>query len=360
MSETTQQSTGELGTSPGGGPGGTGGATASLWRGASMLLRQRELTVFVVAVALFLYFLFSSGQVNTAFIGQTNLINLLSTIAAPIIIIALGEVMLLISGEIDLSVGFIYTLAPYIMYFTVQYYHVPPLLGIILGLVMGIVVGWLNAFLTVTLGLPSFITTLGTGFILWGIVDTTSHAEPVPIPPSTMGVGKIFSTEQLVSSTNWNSIIWAVALTVIMHLVLTRTRWGLHTVAVGGNLLAAREAGIHVNRIKYGNFMLTGLFGALVGIQVAFANNSIDPTAGQYTPMFYSVAAAVIGGTAMLGGVGTIIGAFFGSFVIALVEDGFNILGFSANPLPIIYGTAILVAMIANVQLTRLRERGSR
>lgn len=355
MSETAQQDSG-LGAPPEGKQG--GGASPLLRQAGGFFVRQREATVFVVAAILFLYFLFSSGQVNTAFIGQANLVNLLSTIAAPIIIIALGEVMLLICGEMDLSVGFIYTLAPYIMYFTVQYYHVPALLGIILGLVTGIVVGWCNAFITVTLGVPSFITTLGTGFILWGIVNTTSHAEPVTIPPSTTGVAKFFTTEQLVGSTNWTTIIWAVVLTIIMHLVLTRTRWGLHTVAVGGNLIGAQEAGIKVNRIKYGNFMLTGLFGALVGIQVAFMTGSIDPTSGQYTPMFYSMAAAVIGGTAMRGGVGTIIGAFFGSFVIALMEDGFQILGVSANPLNIIYGAVVLVAMVANVSLTRLRERG--
>jgi simple sugar transport system permease protein len=356
VSETAQQSTAGLGTPPGGGPAG-GGSLAALRRGAGFFLKQREVTVFVVAVALFLYFMSAN---SSAFLGQTNLVTLLSNTAAPIIIIALGEVMLLICGEIDLSVGFIYTLAPYVMYYLVQYYHVPALLAIIIALIMGIVVGWFNAFFTISLGLPSFITTLGTGFILLGIVDTTSHAEPVTIPPSVVGVGKIFSTEQLVSATNWSTILWAVVLTIVMHIVLTRTRWGLHTVSVGGNLLGAREAGINVNRIKFGNFMITGLFGALVGIQVAFMTGSIDPTSGQYTPMFYSVAAAVVGGTAMLGGVGTIIGAFFGAFVIALMEDGFQILGVSANPLPIIFGAVILVAMIANVQLTRLRERGRR
>jgi simple sugar transport system permease protein len=144
-----------------------------------------------------------------------------------------------------------------------------------------------------------------------------------------------------------------------MHIVLTRTRWGLHTVSVGGNLLGAREAGINVNRIKYGNFMITGLLGALVGVQNAFVTQSIDPTAGGYLPMFYAVTAAVIGGTAMLGGTGTIIGAFLGAIVIGMLTDGFIILGVSANPLPIIFGGAILVAMIANVQLARLRARGA-
>jgi simple sugar transport system permease protein len=127
---------------------------------------------------------------------------------------------------------------------------------------------------------------------------------------------------------------------------------------VGGNLLGAQESGIKVKRIKYGNFMVTGLLGAFVGLQVAFQNNTIDPTAGGYTPMFYAVTAAVIGGTAMLGGVGTILGAFLGSVVLATLTDGFQIIGISANPLDIIFGGAILVAMIANVQLAKLREAG--
>jgi len=140
--------------------------------------------------------------------------------------------------------------------------------------------------------------------------------------------------------------------------VLTRTRWGLHTVATGGNQLGATEAGVSVARIKYGNFMLTGLLGALVGLQIAFQTSIIDPTAGGYQPMFYAIAAAVIGGTAVLGGSGTIIGAFLGGIMLAVLINGFSVIGISANPLPIVFGAAILIAMIANVQLTRLRERG--
>ena len=348
MSDTAQQSTGQLGAFPGGGSGG-GRLGAALRQAGGILVRQREVTVFIVAVALFLYFAFEN---SSAFLGRPNLVVLLSETAAPLIIIALGEVFLLICGEIDLSVGFVYTFAPYVMYYLTTYYHVPGILAIIIALIMGIAVGWINAFITVALGVPSFITTLGTGLVLLGLVDTTSHAEPVDIPADVVGIG------HYIASDAWSSIIWAVALTAIMAFVLNRTRWGLHTVAVGGNLLGAREAGINVNKIKYGNFMITGLFGALVGIQVAYMTDTIDPTSGGYTPMFYSVAAAVIGGTAMLGGVGTIIGAFFGAFVIALMEDGFEILGVSANPLSIIFGAVILIAMIANIQLTRLRERG--
>jgi simple sugar transport system permease protein len=314
-----------------------------------VFLRQREATVFVVAVALFIYFAVSSSS----FVTGTNLPILFTQDSAPYIIIALGEVFLLICGEIDLSVGFTYALAPFLMYFLNTYDHVPSLLAILIALLLGVVIGWINGFLTVTVGLPSFITTLGTGFVLLGIVNTTSHGQPVSVPADMAG-----NVHWL--GGNWAPFVWAVALTIIMHIVLTRTRWGLHTVSVGGNLLGAREAGINVGRIKYGNFMLTGLFGALVGLQNAFVTNSIDPTAGGYLPMFYAVTAAVIGGTAMLGGTGTVIGAFLGAIVIGMLTDGFIILGVSANPLDIIFGGAVLIAMIANVQLARLRARGVR
>jgi simple sugar transport system permease protein len=346
MSETAEQRAGPL-TPPAGIPPSPTGPWAFLRRGGAVFLRQREATVFVVAVALFLYFTFS----NPAFLTKTNMV-VLTQDAAPIIIIAIGEVFLLICGEIDLSVGFTYAFAPFLMHYLIDFYGVPGLLAILLSLFMGVVVGWVNAFLTVTVGVPSFITTLGTAFVLDGIMLTTSHAEPVSVPGTVQGIGHWIGTFA------WSEIVWAVVLVAIFHAVLTRTRWGLHTIATGGNIMGAREAGIHVGRIKYGNFMLTGFLGALVGLQIAFQTSSIDPSNGGFLAMFYAVTAAVIGGTAMLGGVGTILGAFFGAAVLAILTDGFQIQGVSANPLYIIFGSAILVAMIANVSLARIRGEG--
>lgn len=348
MSETTQ-ATGKLIGEPGGGPGPGNGTIDILRRWGGVFVRQREATILVVAVALLLYF----GLNNTSgFVSNANFGNLFSAIAAPIAIIGIGEVLLLISGEIDLSVGFIFTFSPFVMFFLNTYWGVPALLAIIASLIFGLVVGFINGFITVTLGVPSFITTLGTGFILLGMALTMSHAQPKTIPPATVTIGKYLGTAA------WSQFVWAVILVAIFHVVLTRTRWGLYTVSTGGNQLGAREAGIKVGRIKYGNFMITGVLGALVGLQSAFYNNTIDPLAGGYQPMFYSVTAAVIGGTAMLGGVGTVLGAFLGAIALATLIDGFNVQGINANVIPIVFGTAILLAMIANVQLARVGERG--
>jgi simple sugar transport system permease protein len=322
-----------------------------LMRGLRVFGRQREATVFVIAAALFLYFTIDKGA---SFTSKANQVTLWSNSVAPYAIIALGEVMLLICGEIDLSVGFVVGFAPYLMHFLIDFYSFPGLLAIFVALLLGLVVGWVNGFFTVTVGVPSFITTLGTGFILLGLINTTSHDQPANIPAQVMGIGK------WIANYAWAPIIWAVLLTIIFHILLTRTRWGLHTVSVGGNQLGAREAGIHVNRIKYGNFMLTGVLGSLVGLQQMYFTNNIAPTAGSYQWMFYAVTAAVIGGTAMLGGSGTIIGAFFGAVVLGILLDGFPLIGVNADLLSIVFGVAILAAMVANVQLARLRERGQR
>jgi simple sugar transport system permease protein len=351
VSETAQRPPEVVGGQP---PGGGGADLWSRLRGIGLvLIRQREVTVFVVVALMIVYFGFVNATGRSTFFGQVNLITLGQT-AAPIIIVALGEVLLLICGEIDLSVGFVYAFAPFIMYFLVNDYGVPGILGILLTLVFSLVVGWVNGFLTVALGLPSFVATLGTGFILGGLVLTTNNAEQASIPPQVNGIG------HWIGSGSYAMIIWAVLLTVIFNMLLRRTRWGLHTIAVGGNRLGAAEAGVSVARIKYGNFMLCSLLGGFTGIGIAFQTAVIDTFSGgaAYQPMFYAIAAAVIGGTAMLGGSGTMVGAFFGAALLAVLIDGFASIGVSSNPQAIYFGAFILIAMIANVQLARLRSAG--
>ena len=317
------------------------------------LIRQREATVFLVVVLLIVYFGLVNSTGRSTFFTKIDLINL-SQYAAPIIIIALGEVLLLICGEIDLSAGFVYAFVPFLMHFFIDDYGFPGILGILAALVCALAIGWFNGFLTVTMGLPSFVTTLGTGFVLAGLVLTLGHGTQAAIPPKVIGIGHWLGTFA------WAEITWAVILTLVFHILLRRTKWGLHTIAVGGNRLGAAEAGVNVARIRYGNFMLCSLLAGFVGIQIAFQTSIIDTFSGGagYQAMFYAVSAAVIGGTAMLGGSGTMIGAFLGALVLAILLDGFAVIGVSAYPLQIFFGGAILIAMIANVQLARLRAAG--
>ncbi len=312
---------------------------------AGILLRRREASIIVVAIILVVYFQAS----NSNFLTQDN-IRVISQYAAATAIIAAGEVMLLICGEIDLSAGMVFAFAPFIMYFTYQA-GLPIWVGIIFGLLASAIVGLFNGLVTVMLKVPSFITTLGTLFLLNGLTLTISLGTPV-IAPAVGAFNQVFGNSP------WSEIAWAIAIAIVMQIVLSFTKWGLHTVATGGNLLGASETGVGVNRVKIGNFMLCSVFGGFAGILEGFRITSFDPLAGGTNVMFMAVAGAVIGGTSLMGGLGTIVGAFLGVLVLSILKDGFILLGVSAFTFDIILGAAILIAMILNVRLQLLREAG--
>jgi simple sugar transport system permease protein len=129
-------------------------------------------------------------------------------------------------------------------------------------------------------------------------------------------------------------------------------------VRVGGNIVGASEAGVNVNGIKVANFMLTSTLGGLAGILESFRITSIEPLAGGTDIMFRAVAAAVIGGTALTGGSGTIVGGLLGALVLSVLLDGFTLVGINADTFDMILGISILVAMIFNQYLQRSRRRG--
>ena len=312
---------------------------------AGILLRRREASIIVVAIILVVYFQAS----NQNFLTQDN-IRTVSQFAAATAIISAGEVMLLICGEIDLSAGMVFAFAPFIMFFSYQA-GLPIWVAIIFGLLASAAVGLFNGLVTVLLKVPSFITTLGTLFLLEGITLTISNGFPALTP-------NVGAFNQVFGNSPYSEIIWAIAIVIVMQIVLSLTKWGLHTVATGGNLLGASETGVNVNQVKIGNFMLCSVFGGFAGILEGFRITSIDPLAGGTNIMFAAVAGAVIGGTSLMGGLGTIVGAFLGVLVLSILNDGFTLLGVSAFTFDIILGAAILIAMILNVRLQLLREAG--
>src|SRR5690349_19786448 len=268
VSDTAEVSPETMGSAPvGRGRNGVGGIVS---RAATFLLKQREASVLIIAVVLFIYF----AVTTTAFVSHGSFVNI-AQYMAPYVIIGIGLVLLMVCGEIDLSVGFVWMLSPYVMHFFVDS-GVPTFLAIVITiLILAVVIGGINGVVTTIFGVPSLITTLGTGYIIFGYALTISSAQQINLPNESLGLGRWFGGEA------WSEIIWATVLVLIFQVILTRTRWGLYTISVGGNLLGAREAGIKVNRIKIGNFMMCAGFGAVAGILEAFKNNIIDPSAGQ-------------------------------------------------------------------------------
>ncbi|XVU29066.1 ABC transporter permease [Actinoplanes sp. CA-054009] len=318
-------------------------------RFADAFLRRREASVLLVALGLMVYF----RAVSDVFLTKDNLINIAQA-TAPTAIVAVGIVLLLVSGEIDLSVGIVAAFAPFLLHFAIDFYNVPALLAFVIALAIAAFIGLINGLIVTKLHVASFVVTLGTFFAVQGLLLITSHAYPVPIPEPLKG-----RFQSWLGAAPWASITWAIIIVAIFHVVLTRTRWGLHTISVGGNPVGATEAGIRASRIKIGNFMITSALGGLVGIMEASRINTIDPNIGGGTTLtFYAISAAVIGGTALAGGSGTVAGAFLGALVLAELQNGFNLIGYSANTIYLILGLAILASMIANQYLSRLRRAG--
>ena len=310
------------------------------------LIRVREASIFLVLVGLVLYF----QAVNSAFLSPQNLLSL-AQFAVPYVVIASALCLLLICGEIDLSVGQSFAFAPIVMYLAYEKFFLVLPLAVVVGLLAVALVGFVNGLITVYLGVSSLITTLGMFFLLAGLNVTLTGGFPATTPDTT------FVTQAL-GEYSWSGAIWALAVVAVLQLVLSRTRWGLHTYATGGNPLGSREAGVSIARIKIGNFMLVGILGGLVGIIEAFRINSIDPLVGGPNIVLLCIASAVIGGTALLGGIGTVTGASLGALVLTILQNGFTLQGISAYTFNIILGIAILVAMILNVYVARLRGAG--
>ncbi len=310
-------------------------------------LRWREASIIMVAVLLTLYF----QAANSNFLTGANLQTLSQFIAASAII-ACGEIMLLICGEIDLSAGHVFALAPFIMYFANQA-GLPIGLALLVALLGSGLVGLFNGLITVKLKVPSFVTTLGTLYLLNGFTLTISHGSPVDT-----GGSEAFAN--IMGASGYAEIIWAFLIVGIMHFVLRQTRWGLHTIAAGGNLVGAAESGINVGRIKIGNFVLTSMLAGFTGIIEAFRISSTDPLAGGTPIMFLAVAAGVIGGTPLAGGSGTVLGGLIGAIVLGVLRDGFTLQGINAFTFDMIIGAFILIAMISNIHVGRWQRRGGR
>ena len=309
------------------------------------LLHSREASIAIAALVLVVYF----WSTAPAFLSIGNVANL-AEYAATTAIIAAGEVMVIICAEVDLSAGMVYALAPFVMYFAHEA-GVPFGLAILSALVVAAIVGTINGFVTVVLQIPSFITTLGTLFVINGFTLTISNGYPVQ-PKGTPLVSNIFGGNPI------SQISWAIGITLGFQFVLNNTRWGLQSIATGGKLLGAAEVGIKVGVIKMGNFILCSVLGGLAGILDAFRISSIDPLAGGTDIMFMAIASSVIGGTLLTGGSGTVIGAFLGAAVLGILKNGFTLSGVSAFTFDMILGAAILVTMVINVRLSQLRAAG--
>jgi simple sugar transport system permease protein len=314
-----------------------------------LFLYQRELTPILILVGICLYFGITSGS---DFTGLDSLSSA-AGYAGPIGAIAVGQVLLLVLAEIDLSAGQMFLFCPGMEYW-LHNAGIPIVLAIVIALVIVCAVGAVNGLITVLLNVPSFVTTLAMNFILLGVVLVGSNdAEASPIPLS----GKSGFASSVMGNSNWGEIIWVGVITLILAFVLTQTRFGTRIIATGGNLMGAAEAGVPIRRVKVWAFVLSAFVAGLVGIIDAVKYGTLDPGNEGVSYILYAVGACVIGGTALTGGRGTIIGALIGAILLGILEDGLTVAGISTNDFYIYVGVVIVAAMVLNVQFDRLVAR---
>jgi simple sugar transport system permease protein len=317
------------------------------------LLTAREGSIIIITLALGLYFSLSLP----VFFTSANLTNLLPYFA-PYSILAAGEVFLMINGEIDLSIGGVYLFAP-LMFYEVHNAGIPLVPSVLAALGICMVVGLFNGIVTAFFNVNSFIATLGTLLTLEGLTLIISQGEDLETPGAIVtGVNHSTTFTSVLGAGTYSELIWALAVVFVLQLALTRTRWGLHTIAVGSNRNASAEAGVKVRAVLIANFVVCSTLGGLVGILEAVRTSSISADPGAANGLLLdALAAAVIGGTLLAGGSGTVVGALIGALFLGILQDGLAIKGVDAYYLDFYLGLAILFAMLINVYVGRVRRR---
>lgn len=310
-------------------------------------LDRRRLGLLAVRYGLFLalaLWLAGMSLASEHFLTWLNFLNVARQ-AAPILIIAVGMTFVMATAGIDLSVGSLVALVS-VLVVTFFGLGLPTEAVIPAVLAIGLFAGLVNGYF-VKLGLPPFVVTLAMLTTLRGIAFVVSDGYATPVKDDLvlwLGRGKIGPIH--------TPIVLAVIVAIIGWVVLSKTRFGLYSLAVGGREEAARAMGINVNRIKLAVYGSIGLLGALAGIVLTGRLGNGSPNAGIMLELEV-IAATVLGGTSLFGGAATIAGTVAGALFINFVRNGLNLLGVNPFWVQVATGLILLLAVLFNTVVNR-------
>jgi ribose transport system permease protein len=309
--------------------------TFGMRSGAMRLLGSwRTAGIAIPFLILFIVLSIASGP----FLHTTNLINILDQQASTLCIAAAGT-LVLVAGGIDLSVGATYGLSTVIAG-EIALHH-SPVLAIGAAIAAGLLIGLVNGLIVTVFKINALITTLAMSFVVGGIALRVSSGNLIVLSANG-GFYKFANAQWLtVPSAVWMTLVFVV----VLALLLSRTTFGRHMVASGGNAEAARLAGVRVNRIRVITFVLSGGAAGLGGVIDISRLLSAQAASGGTTLAFTVLAGIVVGGTSIAGGEGSVWRTGIGVLFIALIGNGFNLLG--VNPLyqQIVLGIILLIAV---------------
>ncbi len=315
--------------------------------------RSPEAVALITFLAVFLFFAIRAPH----FLTSLSLADI-ATFASTMGIIVVGVSLLMIAGEFDLSVGSNFAVASYVWAILMNA-RVPPLVAMGIAVLCSTILGFLNGLIVVRSGLPSFIVTLGTMLGYRGIVRAIGHSDFAKYTTSRpflfdfLNAPIAFLNNLLAKGTNLRvSIIWFVVIAAVATFILMRTRLGNWIFAAGGNAGAALEQGVPVKRVKLMTFALVGLLVGLAGVIEFAMRTSVDPARGEGWELT-AVAACVIGGVSLNGGVGTVVGAGIGMLLLMSLQEGLVLMGESVDVFQAIAGLILILAVIFNLYLSR-------
>jgi simple sugar transport system permease protein len=309
------------------------------------LLRVPELAPAIGLIGVAIFF-----TIQTTNFWSPQTMSAISTVASTIGIVAIGVTMLMIAGEFDLSVGqnFAFTPIVWAILFVTNDWNEWLALAAAIG--FAISVGLVNGFVTTKFGIPSFITTLGMFFVLQGLNNLLiSGHQLIMFDPSlamTLLGAKIGSTPF------YMPLVWMFLIALIFWFVLTRLRYGNWTFATGGKAGPAKAMGVPTARVKVINFVISAFLAGLAGCMQFAYLRGVTQAQGQNYELL-AITAAVLGGTSLFGGTGTIWGSIIGAFLLSSIQIGLVLIGVPGSFYVTFIGVMLVIVVIANVRLGR-------
>ncbi len=314
----------------------------SIW---SLLGRIEGLPVVGVLLLLYAAFVITAP---TVFTKPLIYMSFLQTVP-PWLVLALGLTLVITAGEIDLSFPAVVALSGFVFAYVFKNVHTPwaPWLGVVLALGAGALVGYTNGLLIARIGVPSIMATLAAQFFWYGITILIANGLQLDIAPvektavHTLFTGRIFGIVP-------GQAVWAAGLAVVLWFILNRHTFGESIMFIGDNPNVARVMGINVERTKILLFTLMGVIAAFGGLLLTIEINVFFPNQGQGF-LLWTMAAVFIGGTLISGGRGSIVGTFFGAYIIGSLQAGVVATGITSYWVQSVMGLIIIAAVVINV-----------
>jgi ribose/xylose/arabinose/galactoside ABC-type transport system permease subunit len=316
--------------------------------------RVGGLAIGVILVAI------AFSLVNPHFLTAQNVLGILRNMST-VALMALGLTLLIVAGEIDISFAYVYGFVANLVAAAWVLWGWPVYLALLLGFGAAVAIGSVNAFLTLVVRIPSFIVTLGTGTLIYGLTlavgQSASISPSYPPPGKSVDQGELAFFDMLAAQLPFGAsaqVLWMIAFGIGFYVLLHRTLFGFRLMAIGGNPEASRIVRIPVRRYRAACFVICSVMAAVAALLDFSFVSSVQPNSGQgfLFPVFTAV---IIGGTSLAGGRGSVIGTLTGSLLLAMLTIGLALIAAGSFVQLVVLGSITIIAVGLDQLTNRMR-----